>query len=315
MSESQALADAGLPLTKRELARLLTGIENGAPAAQRILRERYRHSGKARTIGITGAPGSGKSTLVAAMVQGLRARQHTVAVIAVDPSSPFTGGAILGDRFRMNALAGDAGVFVRSMASRGALGGVAAAVADAIIAFDTNGFDVVIVETVGAGQNEIDVAWVTESVIVVEAPGMGDEVQAIKAGILEIADVVVVNKADRDGAAQTASTIAAALEIGRKRAWEVPVLKAVATTGSGVAELLDRLAEHHHYLQTSGKGQWRWEHRVQHDVLNRLREMLLRRMLDQLPPDQLSQLLAAVARREVYPTYAAAELMNQSSKP
>ena len=308
-----ANADGVATLSKRDLARLLTGIENGTSAAQSTLREMYPRSGKARTIGITGAPGSGKSTLVAAMVKGLRARQQTVAVIAVDPSSPFTRGALLGDRYRMNELAGDPGVFVRSMASRGALGGVATAVADSIIAFDTNGFDIVIVETVGAGQNEIDVAWVTESVIVVEAPGMGDEVQAIKAGVLEIADVVVVNKADRDGASQTASTIAAALEIGRKRSWEVPVLKAVATTGSGVDVLLDRLAEHHHYLQTSGKGQWRWEHRVQHDVLNRLREMLLRRMLGQLSPDQLSQLLAAVARREIYPTDAAAALMKPDS--
>ena len=296
-------------LSRRELARLLTGIENGDAAAQHLLRAWYPHTGRARTIGITGAPGSGKSTLVAALVKGLRARGQTVAVIAVDPSSPFTQGALLGDRYRMNELAGDSGVFVRSMASRGALGGVATAVADSIIAFDANGFDVVIVETVGAGQNEIDVAWVTESVIVVEAPGMGDEVQAIKAGILEIADVVVVNKADRDGAGQTAATLAAALEIGRKRAWDVPVLKAVAITGEGVDAILDQLAAHQHYLETSGKGQWRRAHRVEHDVLNRLRELLLRRMLDRLPADQLNDLLAAVTRREVYPSDAAAALM------
>ncbi|NJM42411.1 MAG: AAA family ATPase, partial [Anaerolineae bacterium] len=171
-------------ISRRSLARLLTGIENGDAAAQAQLREMYARSGKARTVGMTGAPGCGKSTLVTAMVKAWRAQGKTVAVVAVDPSSPFTNGAILGDRYRMNELAGDPGVFVRSMASRGALGGLASAVFDAVTAFDASGFDAVIVETVGAGQNEIDVAWVTESVIVVEAPGMGDEVQAIKAGIL-----------------------------------------------------------------------------------------------------------------------------------
>ena len=304
--------------SRRSLARLLTGIENGDAAAQAALREMYVQSGKARTIGVTGAPGCGKSTLVAVLVKALRAQAKTVAVVAVDPSSPFTNGAILGDRYRMNELAGDPGVFVRSMASRGALGGVAAAVFDAVTAFDANGFDVVIVETVGAGQNEIDVAWITESVIVVEAPGMGDEVQAIKAGILEIADVVVVNKADRDGVEQTVAAIQSALDVGQPRAWQVPIVKTIATQGiglTGLNGLLDVLAQHKIYLDSTGKGQWRWEHRVQHDVLGRLRELLLRKALGQLDPNQLNALLQAVARREVHPMDAAAQLMADVTKP
>jgi LAO/AO transport system kinase len=296
-------------LSRHSLARLLTGIENGDAAAQAQLREMYGRGGNARTVGITGAPGCGKSTLVTAMVKAWRSLGKTVAVVAVDPSSPFTNGAILGDRYRMNELAGDPGVFVRSMASRGALGGLASAVFDAVTAFDASGFDVVVVETVGAGQNEIDVAWVTESVIVVEAPGMGDEVQAIKAGILEIADVVVVNKADRDGAEQTVSAIQSALDAGQPRAWRVPIHKTVATQAVGVNAVLEALAQHKTYLDTTGKGQWRWEHRVQHDVLNRLREMLLRRALSQLPPDQLSHLLQAVAQRELHPMDAAKRLL------
>ena len=296
-------------ISRRTLARLLTGIENGDAVAQATLRELYPLSGKARTIGVTGAPGCGKSTLVAAMVKALRAQDKTVAVVAVDPSSPFTNGAILGDRYRMNELAGDPGVFVRSMASRGALGGLGAAVFDAVTAFDANGFDVVIVETVGAGQNEIDVAWVTESVIVVEAPGMGDEVQAIKAGILEIADVVVVNKADRDGVEQTVGAIQSALDLGHARAWRVPIVKTIAIQQDGLNGLLDMLTQHKIYLDSTAKGQWRWEHRVQHDVLGRLREILLRKALSQLQPDQLNQLLQAVARREMHPMDAATKLV------
>jgi LAO/AO transport system kinase len=304
-------------LSRRDLARLLTGIENGDAAAQTQLREMYARSGKARTVGITGAPGCGKSTLVTALVKAWRAQDKTVAVLAVDPSSPFTNGAILGDRYRMNELAGDPGVFVRSMASRGALGGLAAAVFDAVTAFDANGFDIVIVETVGAGQNEIDVAWVAESVIVVEAPGMGDEVQAIKAGILEIADVVVVNKADHDGVEQTVGAIQSALDAGRPRPWRVPVLKTIAmqTAGPvgpvGVDGVLNALAQHKNYLDSTGKGQWRWEHRVQHDVLGRLRELLLRKALSQLEPDQLNQLLQTVARRELHPMDAAERLLDE----
>ena len=296
-------------LSRRDLARLLTGIENGDVTAQATLRELYARSGTARTVGITGAPGCGKSTLVASLVKAWRAQNKTVAIVAVDPSSPFTNGAILGDRYRMNELAGDPGVFVRSMASRGALGGLGAAVFDAVTAFDANGFDVVIVETVGAGQNEIDVAWVTESVIVVEAPGMGDEVQAIKAGILEIADVVIVNKADRDGVEQTVGAIQSSLDAGRPRPWRVPILKTIATQHVGVDSVLDALAQHKTHLDSTGKGQWRWEHRVQHDVLGRLRELLLRRALSQVPPDQLKQLLQAVAKRELHPMDAAEKLL------
>ncbi|HEY3342254.1 MAG TPA: methylmalonyl Co-A mutase-associated GTPase MeaB, partial [Anaerolineae bacterium] len=202
-------------LTRRELARLITRIENGEPGAQTALDALYARSGHARVIGITGAPGSGKSTLVAEISRALRAKANPprLGIIAVDPSSPFSGGAILGDRIRMRDLFGDPGVFIRSMASRGALGGIASATADVVTALDASGFDIIIIETVGSGQLEVDVARIAETVIVVEAPGAGDDVQAVKAGILEIADIVVVNKSDREGVAQTMSALRSALDL------------------------------------------------------------------------------------------------------
>jgi LAO/AO transport system kinase len=293
---------------------LLTGIENGAAAALDEVRALYARSGAARTVGITGAPGTGKSTLITALVKALRAQGKTVAVVAIDPSSPFTNGALLGDRYRMNDLSGDHGVFVRSMASRGALGGTAAAVVDVVTAFDASGFDMVLVETVGAGQNEIDVAWVVESVIVVEAPGLGDDVQAIKAGILEIADIVVVNKADRDGVEQTEAAIQAALDAGPQKAWRVPIHKTTATTGAGVDGVLAALSQHKTYLDSTSKGQWRWEHRVQHDVMGRLRDMLLQRALSNIPADQMQAVFAMVARRQLHPLDAARQLMRENKR-
>ncbi len=316
-------------LTTRALARLLSGLESGDAKAQAQLRELYPHSGRARVIGITGAPGSGKSTLVTELVRLYRAQQQTVAVIAVDPSSPFTNGAILGDRYRMNDLAGDPGVFIRSMASRGALGGITGAVFDGITAFDAAGYQVILVETVGAGQVEIEVAWAAESVIVVEAPGLGDDIQAVKAGILEIADVVVVNKADRDGAGQTTAALQAALEVGYAGRpasdfweddrlskagagfpkWRVPVLQASALNRVGIEALFAQLARHKHYLDSTGKGEWRREHRVEHDVLNRLRDALLRRALGAIPTQTLKDTIAEVGHHTLHPIDAVERLM------
>lgn len=320
-------------LSTRALARLLSGLENGDAKAQAQLRELYPHSGQARVIGITGAPGSGKSTLVTEMARLYRAQQHTVAVIAVDPSSPFTNGAILGDRYRMNDLAGDPGVFIRSMASRGALGGITGAVFDGITALDVAGYQVILVETVGAGQVEIEVAWAAESVIVVEAPGLGDDIQAVKAGILEIADVVVVNKADRDGAGQTSAGLQAALDVayaGRPVGdfweegyvvmpgagfpkWRVPVLQASATKRAGIDAILAQLARHKRYLDSTGKGEWRREHRVEHDVLNRLREALLRRALSAIPPQILKETIAKVSQHQLHPIDAVERLISHDN--
>lgn len=215
-----ALAERVLAGDRRSLARALSIIEDARPGVDDLLARLFPHTGRAHRIGITGAPGTGKSTLVTALARAYREQGRTVAVLAVDPSSPFTGGAILGDRIRMRDLSGDPGIFIRSMATRGALGGLAAAARDAARALDAAGFDIILIETVGAGQNEVAIARMAQTTLVVEAPGLGDDVQAIKAGILEIADILVVNKADRPGANATASALRMMIELGH------PALKA-----------------------------------------------------------------------------------------
>src|SRR5262245_55127195 len=210
--------EAVLKGSRRALAKLLTLIENRHPDAQAALAELYPHTGKAWIVGVTGAPGTGKSSLVNALTKVLREQGKTVAIVAVDPTSPFSGGAILGDRIRMNDLSGDKGVFIRSMATRGSLGGVASATRDVVRVLDAAGFDYVLVETVGAGQSEVDIVRTAYTTLVIEAPGLGDDVQAIKAGILEIADILVVNKADRSGADQTVRSLKAMLELGHPSA-------------------------------------------------------------------------------------------------
>src|SRR6266567_1073741 len=202
---------------RRALARMVTLVENEVPVARRYLAELHQYAGKAQIVGVTGAPGAGKSTLVTHLVRELRRREHKVGVIAVDPTSPFTGGAILGDRIRMMELSGDPNVFIRSMASRGSLGGLAAATRDVVRAMDAAGYDPIVIETVGTGQAEVEVMRAAQTVLVVSAPGMGDEVQAIKAGILEIADVFVVSKADKPGADQTVAELAMLLSLDPTR--------------------------------------------------------------------------------------------------
>jgi LAO/AO transport system kinase len=246
------LSDAALAGDRRALARLLTAIENATPVAEAALRRLYSVAGRAHLVGITGAPGSGKSTLVAALTTLAREAGRTVAVIAVDPSSPITGGAILGDRVRMQIHAGDRDVFIRSMASRGHAGGLAATSVAAAAVLDAAGFDLILIETVGTGQSEVEVAAAADTTVVLEAPEMGDEVQAIKAGLLEVADLVVVNKGDRPGASRTASQlramlVAAAPRTGtpnRPRPKRPEVLITTAATGDGVPQLLAALDRH-----------------------------------------------------------------------
>jgi len=236
---------------RRALARVLTLVEDGGPATQReIVATLHPRAGRARLVGITGAPGVGKSTVTSALVGALRARGRRVAVLAVDPSSPLTGGALLGDRIRMQAHHGDEGVFVRSMAARGHLGGLAAAVPAAALVADAAGFDDIVLETVGVGQSEVDVAAMADTTLLVLAPGLGDSVQAAKAGILEVADVLVVNKADQSGAGRLESELRGMLELGHvvsthdADAWMPPLLRTVAVRGEGMSELLDAVDAH-----------------------------------------------------------------------
>jgi LAO/AO transport system kinase len=248
------LADAALAGDRRALARLMTAVENHTPVAEAALRRLYPSAGRAHLVGITGPPGSGKSTLVAALIAEVRRAGRSVAVIAVDPSSPITGGALLGDRVRMQAYAGDRDVFIRSMAARGHAGGLASTSGAAAALFDAAGFDLILIETVGTGQSEVEVAAAADTTVVLEAPEMGDEVQAIKAGLLEVADLVVVNKGDRPGAQRTAAQLRAMLVAAGPRpgpgAADRPmpkrpeILITTASTGAGVPELLAALDRH-----------------------------------------------------------------------
>jgi LAO/AO transport system kinase len=250
-ARAEELCDAALAGDRRSLARLLTAVENRTPLAEAAMRRLHKMAGHAQLIGITGPPGAGKSTLVAALIAELRRAGRPVAVVAVDPSSPITGGAVLGDRVRMQAYASDDGVFIRSMASRGHAGGLSSATAAAAAVFDAAGFDVVLIETVGTGQSEVEVAATADTTVVVEAPEMGDEIQAIKAGLLEVADIIVVNKGDRPGAHRTAGQLHAMLadaprepRPGRPLPKRPEVLVTTAATGEGVVELLAAIDRH-----------------------------------------------------------------------
>src|SRR5436309_6969129 len=253
---------------------MVTLIENESPQARRYLAELHQSAGRAHIIGVTGAPGAGKSTLVTHIVRELRRREHKVGIVAVDPTSPFSGGAILGDRIRMMELAGDPNVFIRSMASRGSLGGLSASTRDVVRALDAAGYDPIIIETVGTGQAEVEVMKAAQTVLVVNAPGMGDEVQAIKAGILEIADIFVVSKADKPGADQTVAELAMLLSLDPMRRqhdkskpyWRIPVLKTAAIKDQGITQVVDAMKEHYNYLVESGMLASRAQRQIRSEV-------------------------------------------------
>jgi len=242
----------------RALSRAITAVENRTADSHALLKALFEHSGRARVVGLTGAPGAGKSTLVDALATQYRKRDQTVGIIAIDPTSPFTGGAILGDRIRMQSHSGDSGTFIRSMATRGSLGGLSSTTADVATVFDAAGRDLVIIETVGVGQDEVDIVRLADVTVVVLVPGMGDDVQSIKAGIMEIADIFVINKADRDGAERVEREILAMQSLSmRSDAWVPKVVKTVASTGAGLPELAAAIDEYEHFLATSELGRQR----------------------------------------------------------
>ncbi len=309
-----ALASGVLKGDRLSVARALSLVENHPARAHALLAALYPYSGRAQLVGVTGAPGTGKSTLVTALARAFRAAGCTVGIVAVDPTSPFSGGALLGDRVRMRALSGDEGVFIRSMASRGSLGGLAQATGDAVTVLDAAGYQRILIETVGVGQAEVAVAAAAHTTLVVEAPGLGDEVQAIKAGILEIADLLVMNKADRPGADHTVRALALALDDGPSQDaahWRVPLLRTTAATGDGVEALREQVEAHYSWLAHSGALAARERRRAAHAVRAIVHAELERRIAAATPAAGWDDLLSAVAERRLDPYAAAGRLLNE----
>jgi LAO/AO transport system kinase len=254
MPSTEELVNDAISGSVRALAKLITMVENEMPEALEALRRLYPQTGRAYIIGITGPPGSGKSTLTDKITKELRKQNFTVGIIAVDPTSPFTGGALLGDRLRMQDITSDEGVFVRSMATRGTLGGLSKATADTVKVLDAFGKDFIIIETVGVGQDEVDIVRTADTTLLISVPGLGDDIQAMKAGIMEIGDIFVVNKADREGADRVVTELSLMLDLSpAKSAWRPPVVKTVGTLGEGIQELVEKILAHRKFLE-EGEG-------------------------------------------------------------
>jgi LAO/AO transport system kinase len=340
---TEELVQGVLSGQRRAVARAISLVENDGGEARAVLATLFPHTGKAHVVGVTGPPGSGKSTLVNALALHVRkgTGEHpplTVGIVAMDPTSPFSGGAILGDRIRMRDLAGDPGIFIRSMASRGNLGGLAWATADAVKVLDAAGFDLVIVETVGAGQAEVDIARTAHTTVVVEVPGLGDDVQAIKAGILEIADVFAVNKADLEGVDHAVMALRMMLDLNSRgshttmhhgrlmeiveqgtgnhpirqsgEVWHPPIHKTVATRREGIPELAEAILAHRAYLERSGSLAWRERERAAAELETIVQQESLRQVLARSDRTRLAALIEQIVNRELDPYTASQDLLN-----
>jgi LAO/AO transport system kinase len=300
----------------RAVARAISAVERGGTPAREVIAAIFRYTGCAHVIGVTGAPGTGKSTLVNQVAKLYRRRGQRVGIVAVDPTSPFSGGAILGDRLRMQDLHGDDGVFIRSMATRGNLGGLASATSDAVKVLDAAGFEIILVETVGAGQSEVDIAKNAHTTVVVEAPGLGDDIQAIKAGILEIADVLVVNKADNDGANSTVAALEMNLNLKPKAEndWRPPVLKTIAIQGEGIVEVVEWIGKHRAYLEANHLLGSRERARLRSELEMVVQRELMARLVHGVNGSKIDSLVEKLATREI-DVYQAAEKLIGGTRP
>ena len=336
-SSSMTLIESVLNGDRLALSRLLTQVENRTPEGRAVLEALFPHSGKAYLVGVTGAPGTGKSTLVNRLALHFRSQVERVAIVAVDPSSPFTGGAVLGDRVRMKDLSGDSGVFIRSMASRGSLGGLAQTTAGVVQVFDAAGYEIILIETVGAGQGEVDIARLAHTTLVVEAPGLGDDIQAIKAGILEIADILVINKADRPGVEATEKALKSMLDLAHptervyqhhghmpaaqppvdvrneENLWIPPIQKTVSTDGKGIPELAQQIIKHGEYLRSTGGWVARDHARLASELESILQQALMDRFYAREPRTRYNEVLQQVFERSLSPWRAVAVLTGEDA--
>lgn len=297
---------------KRATARLITFVENNEEKAREIVKKIYPYTGRAYIIGITGPPGSGKSTLVDKLIKRAREEGKVVGVIAIDPTSPFTGGALLGDRIRMQRHSTDPGVFIRSMATRGSLGGLAKATNDAIKILDAYGCDVIFVETVGVGQIEVDIVKTADTVVLVTVPGLGDDIQAIKAGLMEIADIFVVNKADKEGAEATMFELELMLDLEKekwnKKGWRPSIVSTIAFTNKGIEQLWEAINKHREFLLSTREIEKKRKFRVEEEIKAIVSSTIARKIGEKMGEDDIATLIEKIAKREIDP-YSAADLV------